>query len=104
MARYSGFLKTKDVLQATGITHQILYRYVTLGLIQERQMKDGGHRLFAPETVGVIKLIQRLNQSGYTLRDIKDIFLKDARVAKLQKTWSEAAKDGAADRAVPDDG
>ena len=91
MAEYSDFLKTKDVLRATGITHQILYRYVTLGLIQERQTKEGGHRLFAPETVGVIKLIQRLNQSGYTLRDIKDIFFKDARVAKLQKAWSAEA-------------
>ena len=91
MVRHASFLKTKDVLEATGITHQILYRYVTLGLVQERQLKDSGHRLFAPETVGAIKLIKRLNQSGYTLRDIKEIFFKDARMRKLHERWFDSA-------------
>jgi DNA-binding transcriptional MerR regulator len=69
-------LKTKEVLEATGITHQVLYRYVTMGLIEELATQESGHRLFPPETVAAVKLIQRLNLSGYTLRDIKDIFFK----------------------------
>ena len=28
-------LKTGEVLEATGISHQVLYRYATLGLIEE---------------------------------------------------------------------
>ena len=78
-------LKTRDVLEATGITHQILYRYITLGLIQEEKITGTGQRLFSPRTVGAIRLIQRLNRSGYTLRDIKDIFFKEKRVRMLSQ-------------------
>jgi DNA-binding transcriptional MerR regulator len=73
-------LRTREILEATGITHQILYRYITLGLIQEEKVTGTGQRLFSPRTIGAIHLIQRLNRSGYTLRDIKDIFFKEKRV------------------------
>jgi len=75
-----GGLKTREVLEATGITHQILYRYITLGLIQEAETTSTGQRLFHGRTIAAIKLIQRLNQSGYTLRDIKEIFFKEGRL------------------------
>jgi DNA-binding transcriptional MerR regulator len=77
-------LKTRDVLAATGITHQILYRYMTLGLIQETKVTSTGQRLFSPKTVAAIRLIQRLNTTGYTLRDIKDIFFKEKRLKRLK--------------------
>ena len=89
MSEPSDHLKTKDILRETGITHQVLYRYVTMGLIQEAETGQGGHRMFTPETVGAIKLIQRLNQSGYTLRDIKDIFFKDGRLDELRARQHE---------------
>lgn len=74
-------VKTKDILDATGITHQILYRYITLGLIEEAETTEAGQRLFAPKTIAAIRLIQRLNQTGYTLRDIKEIFFKEGRLS-----------------------
>jgi len=77
------FLKTREILQETGITHQILYRYITLGLIAEEESTKTGQRLFSPYTVGAIRLIQRLNQTGYTLRDIKDIFFKEKRLRNM---------------------
>jgi phosphoribosylaminoimidazole-succinocarboxamide synthase len=40
-------LRTKDVLAATGITHQILYRYMTLGLIREAKVTATGQRIYA---------------------------------------------------------
>ena len=76
----TGDFKTRDVLKATGITHQILYRYITLGLIEEAKTTGTGQRLFDGRTIAAIRLIQRLNQSGYTLRDIKEIFFKESRV------------------------
>lgn len=76
-------LKTREILAATGITHQILYRYVTMGLVEELQTRGGGQRRFPAATIAIIKLIQSLNQSGYTLRDIKDIFFRDERRRKL---------------------
>ena len=80
-------LRTKDILRATGITHQILYRYVTMGLVEEVESGQERHaqRRFPAETIAVIKLIQSLNQSGYTLRDIKDIFFNDDRLKKIRR-------------------
>ena len=75
-----GGLRTREILEATGITHQILYRYITLGLIEEARTTQTGQRLFHERTIPAIRLIQRLNQSGYTLRDIKEIFFKEERV------------------------
>ena len=89
-----GFLKTKDVLHATGITHQILYRYVTMGLVREYHTTESGHRLFSPETIAAIKLIRQLNQTGYTLRDIKDIFFKDRRIEQLRKRVEQVPAGG----------
>jgi DNA-binding transcriptional MerR regulator len=83
-------LKTKEVLDATGITHQVLYRYVTMGLIEEEVTQESGHRLFPPDTVAAIQLIQRLNQTGYTLRDIKDIFFKDERLDQVRERVRQA--------------
>jgi DNA-binding transcriptional MerR regulator len=80
-----GCLKTREVLEATGITHQILYRYITLGLIQEAETTSTGQRLFHGRTIAAIRLIQRLNQSGYTLRDIKEIFFKEGRLKVVDR-------------------
>ncbi len=80
------YLKTRDILNATGITHQILYRYITLGLIAEEKTTETGQRLFSPYTVDAILLIQRLNQTGYTLRDIKDIFFKEKRLRNKRES------------------
>lgn len=75
-------LRTREVLEATGITHQVLYRYVTMGLVEELATRESGHRLFPQQTIAAVKLIQRLNLSGYTLRDIKVIFFKPRRSFK----------------------
>jgi DNA-binding transcriptional MerR regulator len=76
-------LKTHEVLEATRITHQTLYRYVTLGLIEESETTAGGQRLFHPNVIELIEQIKELNQSGYSLRDIKEIFYKESRVQRL---------------------
>lgn len=75
-------LKTRDVLEATGISHQVLYRYVTLGLIEPAVVTDSGQRFFHPCVVPLIRSVRELNQTGYSLRDLKDIFFKDPRVER----------------------
>ena len=75
-------LKTADVLRATGITHQVLYRYVTLGLIEAAESTPSGQRLFHPDVVTLIEVIKSLNRSGYSLRNMKEIFFKDQRVRR----------------------
>lgn len=78
-----GLMKTREILAATRITHQTLYRYVTLGLIAESDTTAGGQRLFHPDVVALIEQIQELNDTGYSLRDIKEIFFKEPRVQRL---------------------
>lgn len=73
-------LKTSEVLEATGITHQVLYRYVTMGLVQEPVAMDDGPRLFDGRTIAAIRLIHRLNSTGYTLREIKETYFRSKRL------------------------
>ena len=81
----AGLLRTAEVLKRTGITHQILYRYITLGLIEPAKSTDTGLRLFRPNVVRLIELIKLYNQSGYALRHLKEIFFKDERVQRLAR-------------------
>ena len=87
-----GLLRTADVLRATGITHQVLYRYVTLGLIEAAESTPSGQRLFHPDVVTLIEVIKSLNRSGYSLRDMKTIFFKDQRVRRALGVRSTRAK------------
>jgi hypothetical protein len=77
-------LKTSEILKRTGITHQVLYRYVTVGLIEPALETETGQRFFKPSVVPLIRLIQSCNQSGYTLRDLKDTFFQDKNIRKLK--------------------
>lgn len=78
-------LKTREVLDATSISHQTLYRYVTLGLVEESDTTAGGQRLYHPDVIELIEQIKDLNESGYSLRDIKEIFYKEPRVQRVCK-------------------
>ena len=79
----TGLLRTADVLRRTGITHQVLYRYVTLGLIGPSMVTKSGVRWFRPEVVDLIGIIRSFNQRGYSLRDLKDTFFRDKNVQRL---------------------
>jgi hypothetical protein len=79
----SQLLRTAEVLEKTRITHQVLYRYITLGLIEPARTTETGVRLFHPDVVHLIEIVKSLNQSGYSLRDMKDIFFKDERVKRM---------------------
>ena len=58
-----------------GISRQTLQYYVMLGLVKPSSQSEAGQRLFDQEAIKRIKLIRRLNRSGYTLRGIREIFL-----------------------------
>ena len=59
-----------------GISRQTLQYYIMLGLIEPRSMSSRGQRLFDDENVERIKLIRKLNDSGYPLRAIRELFLE----------------------------
>ncbi len=67
-------LKTGEVLERAAISRQVLHRYMQLDLIQPAATTPGGRNLYSRSVFKQIALIQKLNGSGYTLRDIREIF------------------------------
>jgi len=59
-----------------GISRQSLQYYLMVGLLEPTEVGPGGRRLFDDAAVERVKLIRKLNESGYPLRAIRDLFLE----------------------------
>jgi len=59
-----------------GISRQSLQYYLMIGLLEPTEVTPTGRRLFNEKTIERIKLIKKLNRSGYPLRAIKELFLE----------------------------
>ncbi|MHC4509614.1 MAG: helix-turn-helix domain-containing protein, partial [Planctomycetota bacterium] len=59
-----------------GVSRQSLQYYLMVGLLEPTEVTPTGRRLFDEECIKRIKLIKRLNDSGYPLRDIRELFLE----------------------------
>ena len=68
--------RTEEVLRATGLSRQVLYRYISLGLVTPAEVTETGRRLFAENVFGQLDVIRDLNESGYSLRDIRETFFR----------------------------
>lgn len=58
-----------------GISRQSLQYYLMVGLLEPTQVTPTGRRMFDQKGVDKIKLIKRLNESGYPLRAIRELFM-----------------------------
>jgi DNA-binding transcriptional MerR regulator len=47
-----------------------------VGLVRPTRVTPTGRRLFDDKSVELIRLIKRLNESGYPLREIRELFLR----------------------------
>jgi DNA-binding transcriptional MerR regulator len=47
-----------------------------MGLLEPTEVTRTGRRLFDPKTVERIRLIKKLNKTGYPLRAIRELFLE----------------------------
>ena len=59
-----------------GVSRQTLQYYVMLGLMEPTETSQTGRRLFDKNAIERIKLIKNLNESGYPLRAIRELFLE----------------------------
>jgi MerR family mercuric resistance operon transcriptional regulator len=59
-----------------GISRQSLQYYLMVGLLEPTQVTDTGRRMFDKNAIERIKLIRKLNDSGYPLRAIRELFLE----------------------------
>ena len=59
-----------------GISRQSLQYYLMLGLLEATEVTATSRRMFDAKAVERIKLIRKLNKSGYPLRAIRELFLQ----------------------------
>lgn len=69
-------MKIGAAAREAGVSVQVMQTWLMYGLIKETGRTGGGHRLFDRSIVERVRLIQRLNRSGYSLRDIREIFIE----------------------------
>lgn len=66
----SGGLRSGQVAGAAGVNPQTLRYYVRRGLLAEPDRTLGGHRLYPPEAVTVLRVIKAAQRLGFTLDEI----------------------------------
>ncbi len=59
-----------------GISRQSLQYYLMVGLLEPTEVTPTGRRMFDEKGIELIKLIKKLNDSGYPLRAIRELFLE----------------------------
>jgi DNA-binding transcriptional MerR regulator len=72
--------------KAAGVSRQSLQYYMMVGLIDPTKTTDTGRRLFDKKAVDKIKLVKKLNISGYPLRDIRELFIEGSASLKGSKS------------------
>jgi len=68
-------MRISQAAAAAEVSRQTVEYYIMIGLIQPVRIGDKPGRYFDDKLVRRIKLIRRLNDSGYTLRDIRQTYL-----------------------------
>jgi len=65
-----------EAAKKAGVSRQSLQYYLMIGLMEPSQVSPTGRRLFDAKAVERIALIRRLNESGYPLRAIRELFME----------------------------
>ena len=68
-----GWLRTGEVADAAGVNVQTLRYYHRRGLLEEPRRSNGGHRLYPPEAVTVLRVIKAAQRLGFTLEEVADL-------------------------------
>ena len=76
MGKKDELMQIGKTAKQAGISRQSLQYYLMLGLMEATETTPTGRRLFDEKAVERIKLIKKLNKSGYPLRAIRDLFLE----------------------------
>jgi len=68
-------MRISQAAEAAGVGKQTVEYYMMLGLIEPIRLPGKRSRFFDGKLVRRIKLIRQLNESGYTLRAIRETYL-----------------------------
>ncbi len=76
MSKKSKLIPIGTAAKKAGISRQSLQYYLMVGLLEPTEITPTGRRLFDENSIERIKLIKKLNDSGYPLRAIRELFLE----------------------------
>lgn len=68
--------------RTAGVSTQSLQYYLMVGLLEPTEITATGRRLFDGNAIQRIKLIKKLNESGYPLRAIRELFVEGRSQSK----------------------
>jgi MerR family mercuric resistance operon transcriptional regulator len=66
-------LRSGQVARAAGVNQQTLRYYERRGLLAPPHRTPGGHRLYPPETVTVLRVIKAAQRLGFSLGEVADL-------------------------------
>jgi|GEM_PF-817893 len=69
-------MRISQAAKTAGVSKQTLQYYLMVGLLDATERTTSGQQLFDSKAIERIKLIKKLNESGYPLREIREIFLQ----------------------------
>lgn len=68
--------------EKAGVSKQSLQYYLMVGLLEPTWVSPSGRRMFDAEAVQRIRLIRKMNKSGYPLRAIRELFMENKKDSK----------------------
>ncbi len=69
----SGGLRSGELADAAGVNLQTLRYYERRGLLAEPQRSPGGHRVYPPQALTVLRVIKTAQRLGFTLDEVADL-------------------------------
>lgn len=76
MSEKEKLLSIGAAAKKAGVSRQSLQYYLMVGLLEPTEVTGTGRRMFDENGVERIKLIRKLNKSGYDLRTIRELFME----------------------------
>ena len=76
MGPKTGLVSIGKAAKEAGVSRQSLQYYIMLGLLEATKITKTGRRLFDQKSIERVKLVKKLNKSGYPLRAIRELFLE----------------------------
>jgi DNA-binding transcriptional MerR regulator len=67
-------MRISQAAQLADVSPQVIEYYIMIGLLRPVRHRGRRARFFDNELIKRIRLIRRLNRSGYTLREIREIY------------------------------
>ena len=84
----TGLMRIGELARITGKSVRALHLYEELGLLKPEHRSPGGFRLYHPASAGRVQWINKLQDAGFSLAELKEL-LKDV---ELESVAPEAMK------------